>query len=59
VADIPVGDTPTSVTVGRGAVRVLNADDRTITRVDLPGERAHTVAIGAIPTDAAADGDTL
>ena len=34
VADIPVGATPTSVAVGEGGVWVLNADDRTVSKID-------------------------
>ena len=34
VDDIPVGNSPSSVAVGEGAVWVLNGDDRTVSRVD-------------------------
>jgi YVTN family beta-propeller protein len=34
IAAVPVGDTPTSVVTGRGAVWVLNANEETISQVD-------------------------
>ena len=34
VAAVPVGATPSAVTVGGGAVWVLNADDQTVSRID-------------------------
>ena len=36
VADIPVGVTPSSIAAGEGGVWVLNADDRTLSKID-PG----------------------
>jgi DNA-binding SARP family transcriptional activator/ABC-type branched-subunit amino acid transport system substrate-binding protein/DNA-binding beta-propeller fold protein YncE len=51
VAQIPVGATPTAVSVGEGAVWVLNADDQTISRIDPHTKDARTFGIGATPTD--------
>jgi DNA-binding SARP family transcriptional activator len=39
VADVPVGNTPTSVAVGDGSVWALNANDRSVSRID-PEARA-------------------
>jgi len=54
VAEVPVGATPAAVAVGGGAVWVLNADDQTISRVDVETKAVRTIAIGATPTDLAA-----
>jgi YVTN family beta-propeller protein len=54
-----VGSTPTSVAAGAGAVWALNADDRTVSRVDLQTRTVRTFAGEAAPVDLAADGDTL
>jgi YVTN family beta-propeller protein len=34
VADVPVGNAPSSIAVGEGAVWVLNADDHTVSKID-------------------------
>jgi len=52
-AAIPVGDRPTSVAVGAGAVWTLNADDQTISRIDLSTHQVRSIGIGAIPKDIA------
>jgi DNA-binding beta-propeller fold protein YncE len=54
VAEIPVGATRAAVAVAGGAVWVLNADDQTISRVEVQTKEARTLAIGATPTDLAA-----
>ena len=54
MAQIPVGATPAAVSVGEGAVWVLNADDQTISRVDPETKAVRTLAIGATPTDVVA-----
>jgi YVTN family beta-propeller protein len=51
VAEFPVGQTPTAVAVGGGAVWVLNADDQTISRIDPESKAVKTFGIGATPTD--------
>src|SRR3989454_976752 len=51
VAEVPVGATPAAVSVGEGAVWVLNVDDRTISRIDPETKAVRTLAIGATPTD--------
>ena len=56
-ARIPVGATPSAVSTGEGHVWVLNADDRTISRVDPRSRAVDTFAIGATPTDLAAGAD--
>jgi DNA-binding SARP family transcriptional activator/ABC-type branched-subunit amino acid transport system substrate-binding protein len=54
VAEVQVGRTPTSISIGEGAVWVLNADDQTITRVDPRTRAAESFGTGALPTDLAA-----
>src|SRR5205085_11656714 len=51
---IPVGATPTAVSVGLGAVWVLNSDDQTLSRIDSRTKQVRTLGIGATPTDVAA-----
>ena len=58
-AAVGVGHTPTAVTVGPDAVWVLNADDRTISRIDAVTRRVSTFATDATPTDLAAASDGL
>ncbi len=53
VAAVPVGRTPTSVAVGQGAVWALNADVRTISRIDPRTRKVETLGVGAVPTDLA------
>ncbi len=50
VAQVTVGSLPTGVAVGEGAVWVLNADDRTISRIDPGTEAMRTIAPAATPT---------
>ncbi len=54
VAAHAVGRTPTSVAADAAAVWVLNADDATITRVDLGKGGSETFGAGGVPTDLAA-----
>lgn len=51
---VPVGISPTDVAVGEGGIWVLNADDRTVSRID-PRTRqvTKTFAIGGLPTELA------
>jgi Bacterial transcriptional activator domain len=52
VADVPVGRTPSSIGVGRGAVWVLNADDQTVSKIHPGGPRlVSTFATGGQLTD--------
>jgi DNA-binding SARP family transcriptional activator/ABC-type branched-subunit amino acid transport system substrate-binding protein len=52
-ASVPLGTTPTAVAVGEGAIWVLDADTRTLSRFD-PGEGSiSTFGTGATPTDLA------
>jgi hypothetical protein len=44
VAEFPVGDTPTSVSVGAGAAWTLSADEQTVSRVDPQTETVKTFA---------------
>jgi DNA-binding SARP family transcriptional activator/ABC-type branched-subunit amino acid transport system substrate-binding protein len=53
VARVAVGRSPTTVAAGAGGVWVLNADDKTITRIDGDGRSQRTLGIGAAPTDVA------
>jgi branched-chain amino acid transport system substrate-binding protein len=48
---IALGTTPTAVAVGEGAVWVLDADARTISRYDVEDDSISTFATGATPTD--------
>jgi YVTN family beta-propeller protein len=51
VADIPVGDAPTGIAVGEGAVWVTNAEDRTVSRVDPElGSVIQTTPVGSGPS---------
>jgi YVTN family beta-propeller protein len=59
VAEFPVGDTPTSVSVGAGAAWTLSADEQTVSRVDLQAKTVKTFASGALPIDLAAGGGAL
>ncbi|HEX8123871.1 MAG TPA: BTAD domain-containing putative transcriptional regulator [Solirubrobacteraceae bacterium] len=54
VDDVAVGRSPTAVAAGEGAVWALNADDRTISRIDVATRTQRTFGIGATPTDLAA-----
>jgi branched-chain amino acid transport system substrate-binding protein len=54
--DFPVGNTPTSVSVGHGAVWVLNADDKTVSRVDPANGSVNTFGVGSTPIDLAVGG---
>jgi len=56
---ISVGRSPVSVTVGGGAVWVLNADDRTISRIGLTDGSRRVLATGTTPTDLAAGAGAL
>jgi DNA-binding SARP family transcriptional activator/ABC-type branched-subunit amino acid transport system substrate-binding protein/DNA-binding beta-propeller fold protein YncE len=53
VAELPVGHTPTSAAADAKAIWVLNADDATITRVDLATRTSETFGAGGVPTDLA------
>ncbi|MBD0330739.1 MAG: ABC transporter substrate-binding protein [Thermoleophilia bacterium] len=54
VSYVPVGTTPSTIAVGEGAVWVLNADDRTISKIDPEtNEIVKTFGTGGIPTDLA------
>jgi DNA-binding SARP family transcriptional activator/ABC-type branched-subunit amino acid transport system substrate-binding protein len=55
----PVGGTPTSVAVGQGAVWALNADDQTVTRIDLRTHGIRTFGTGGVPTDIAVGDGSL
>jgi DNA-binding SARP family transcriptional activator/ABC-type branched-subunit amino acid transport system substrate-binding protein/streptogramin lyase len=47
------GRRPSTIAVGEGAVWVLNADDRTISRLDPESNELRTFGTGGIPTDLA------
>lgn len=53
VRQIAVGDTPTAIAVGEGAVWLIDANARTVSRVDAESEDIDTFATGATPTDVA------
>jgi branched-chain amino acid transport system substrate-binding protein len=48
-----VGKTPSTIAVGEGAVWVLNADDRTISKIDPQTKAVETFGTGGITTDLA------
>lgn len=51
----PVGMSPTDVAVGEGGVWVLNADDRTVSRIDPRTRQVTSIfATGGLPTELAA-----
>ena len=50
----PVGDTPTVVSVGAGAAWTVDADSRTVSRVDLRTRTVETLSAGTVPLDIAA-----
>jgi len=50
----PVGATPSAVAVGAGAVWTVNADENTVSRVDLRTNAVRTQPADAIPLDIAA-----
>jgi DNA-binding SARP family transcriptional activator/ABC-type branched-subunit amino acid transport system substrate-binding protein/streptogramin lyase len=54
VASVPIGGSPSSVTIGAGAVWAINADDQTIARVEPRSGGVRTVGVGATPTGLAA-----
>jgi DNA-binding SARP family transcriptional activator/ABC-type branched-subunit amino acid transport system substrate-binding protein/streptogramin lyase len=56
---LPVGQTPSDVSVGAGSVWALAADDQTITQIDPRSKRADTFSIGATPTAVAAGAGAL
>jgi YVTN family beta-propeller protein len=59
VDEVRVGDTPTRVNAGAGVVWALNADDRTVSRVDLKTKTVRTFSTGTTPIDLAAHGEEL
>jgi YVTN family beta-propeller protein len=58
-APFPVGVNPSTVVVGAGAVWVLNADDHTVTRIDLASHAERTYGTNGIPLDLAAGDGSL
>jgi DNA-binding SARP family transcriptional activator/ABC-type branched-subunit amino acid transport system substrate-binding protein len=57
IAAVPVGRTPSDVVVGGGAVWSLNADSRTLSRIDPRTRTTASLATGREPTGIAADDD--
>jgi YVTN family beta-propeller protein len=58
-ASFPVGGDPSSVAVAGGAVWALNAEDQTLTRVDLASRAERTYGTGGIPVALAAGDGSL
>jgi DNA-binding SARP family transcriptional activator/ABC-type branched-subunit amino acid transport system substrate-binding protein len=58
-AIFPVGGSPTRVAVGAGAVWALNADDQTVTRIDLQSHAERTFGTGGVPAEIAAGDGSL
>jgi DNA-binding SARP family transcriptional activator/ABC-type branched-subunit amino acid transport system substrate-binding protein len=52
-----VGATPTAVSIGAGAAWTVDADDRTVTRVDLRTGARRTVRVATVPIDVAASAE--
>ncbi|MGI8972804.1 MAG: BTAD domain-containing putative transcriptional regulator, partial [Gaiella sp.] len=59
VRRIPAGRTPAAIGVGNGVVWLVDADARTILRVDTVSRVVESLATGATPTDLAVAGDAL
>lgn len=59
MAEYPVGHTPTRLVTAAGVAWSLNADDRTISRIDLQSGRVRTVSPGATPVDLTVGGGWL
>ena len=57
--EVPVGRIPAALAAGPAAAWALNADDRTISRIDARTKRVSTFGTGGLPTDVAADGRAL
>lgn len=53
-ASFPVGGNPSSLAASAGAVWALNADDRTVTRIDLSSHIERPIGTDGIPVDLAA-----
>jgi YVTN family beta-propeller protein len=53
VDDIPVGASPTAITVAGGQVWVLNRDDRTISLINATTRGVRTVSVPGVPADLA------
>ena len=58
-ADIGVGSRPSRVAAEGGDVWVLNADDRTVSRVDASTQQVRTVSVGGTPADLAVGGGAV
>ena len=58
-ASFPVGGNPSSLAVSAGAVWALNADDQTLTRIDLASRAERTYGTDGIPVDIAAGDGSL
>ncbi len=56
---VRVGGTPTSLSVGEGAVWVLDADRQTVSRIDPKTRALRTFGTGGVPTDLAAGAGAL
>jgi branched-chain amino acid transport system substrate-binding protein len=50
---VPLGTTPSRVAVGNGAIWVVDADDRTISRIDSATRAVRTFSTSATPSDVA------
>jgi YVTN family beta-propeller protein len=55
----PVGGDPTDVAVGSGAAWAVNADDQTVTRIDLRTHALRTFGTGGVPLDLAVGDGSL
>ena len=58
-ASFPVGGNPSSLAVAAGALWVLNADDQTVTRIDLTSHAERTYGTDGTPLDLAAGDGSL
>ena len=59
-ANVAVGNAPSSISVGQGAVWVLNADDHTVSKIEARrGKLLTTFATDGAPTDLAAGGGAV
>ena len=59
LATVPLGTAPVSIAAGAGGVWVLDAEDRTVSRIDPNEHSVRTFGTGSTPTDIAAGAGAL
>ena len=56
---VPVGRAPSALTAGPAAIWTINADDRTVSRIDARTHEVTTFGTAGLPADLAADDEAL